>query len=77
LKFPLNLNSFPTILAVDDSAVMLELIERTLEADCQVLVADNAVDALSIIDHEKISGLLLDVSMPGIDGLELCSTVAI
>ena len=77
MKFPLNLNSFPTILAVDDSAVMLELIERTLEADCQVLVADNAVDALSIIDHEKISGLLLDVSMPGIDGLELCSTVAI
>jgi twitching motility two-component system response regulator PilG len=77
LKFPLNLNSFPTILAVDDSAVMLELIERTLEADCQVLVADNAVDALSIIDHEKISGLLLDVSMPGIDGLELCRTVAI
>nr|MCU0518373.1 response regulator [Oscillatoria sp. Prado101] len=44
---PSNLNSVPTILAVDDSAVMLELIKRTLEADCRVLVADNAVDALS------------------------------
>ncbi|WP_026099042.1 response regulator [Kamptonema formosum] len=72
---PSNLNSVPTILAVDDSPVMLELIKRTLEADCRVLVADNSVDALSIIYHEKISGLLLDISMPGIDGLELCRTV--
>lgn len=72
---PSNLNSVPTILAVDDSAVMLELIKRTLEEDCRVLVADNAVDALSIIYHENISGLLLDISMPGIDGLELCRTV--
>ncbi len=54
---------------------MLELVKRTLEGDYRVLVADNAVDALSIIYHEKISGLLLDVSMPGIDGLELCRTV--
>jgi DNA-binding response OmpR family regulator len=72
---PSSANFGPTILAVDDSAVMLELIKRTLEGDYRVLVADNAVDALSMIYHEKISGLLLDVSMPGIDGLELCRTV--
>ena len=68
-------NSVPTILAVDDSAVMLELLKRTLEGNYRILVADNAVDALSIIYHEQISGLLLDVTMPGIDGLELCRTV--
>lgn len=72
---PSNSNSLPTILAVDDSAVMLELLRRTLEGNYRILVADNAVDALSIIYHEKISGLLLDVTMPGIDGLELCRTV--
>lgn len=72
---PSSANFGPTILAVDDSAVMLELIKRTLEGEYRVLVADNAVDALSMIYHEKISGLLLDVSMPGIDGLELCRTV--
>lgn len=72
---PSSINPVPTILAVDDSAVMLELIKKTLEGDYRIVVADNAVDALSMIYDEKISGLLLDVSMPGIDGLELCRTV--
>jgi len=67
--------SLPTILAVDDSAVMQELIKRSLAGYCQVLVASNAVDALNLIYHEQISLLLLDVSMPEIDGLELCRTL--
>jgi len=32
----------------------------------------NAPDALNLVCDEKISLLLLDVSMPGVDGLELC-----
>lgn len=65
----------PTILAVDDSAVMQEVIKRTLAGYCRVLVAKNAADALNIVCEENISLLLLDVSMPGIDGLELCRTI--
>ena len=72
---PSDPNSVQTILAVDDSPVMLELLKRTLEGNYRILVADNAVDALSIIYYEQISGLLMDVTMPGIDGLELCRTV--
>ena len=64
-----------TILAVDDSAVMQGVVKQILGKDYRVLVADNAVDALSTIYHEQVSVLLLDVSMPGIDGLELCRTV--
>ena len=65
----------PTILAVDDSTVMQGLVKQALGKDFRVLVTDNAVDALSMIYHEKVAVLLLDVSMPGIDGLELCRTV--
>ncbi|MDZ4872720.1 MAG: Sensor histidine kinase RcsC [Chroococcidiopsis cubana SAG 39.79] len=67
--------SLSTVLAVDDSAVMQQLIKRALTGYCQVILASNAVDALNVIYHEKISLLLLDVSMPEIDGLELCRTV--
>ncbi|MCL1474656.1 response regulator [Argonema antarcticum] len=70
-----NLNHMPTILAVDDSVVTQEMVKRALAADYRVLVAGNAVDALAMIYHEKIAVLLLDVSMPGIDGLEFCRTV--
>ncbi|MCU0518725.1 MAG: response regulator [Oscillatoria sp. Prado101] len=68
-------SSRPTVMAVDDSAVMQNLVKRALEPNYRVLVADNAVDALSLIYHHQIAVLLLDVSMPGIDGLELCRTV--
>ncbi len=68
-------NTLPTILAVDDSTVMQVTIKRALSNDYHVLVADNAVDALALIYHESISLLLLDVSMPGVDGLELCRTL--
>ncbi|MFB2937697.1 response regulator [Aerosakkonemataceae cyanobacterium BLCC-F154] len=64
-----------TVLTVDDSVVMQEMIKRALGRDYRVIVASNAVDALALIYHEKISVLLLDVSMPGIDGLEFCRTV--
>lgn len=68
-------SSILTILAVDDSKVMQGLVQQALGKEYRVLVADNAVDALSTIYHEAVSVLLLDVAMPGIDGLELCRTV--
>jgi|SRR6478672_5683434 len=70
-----NRSGIPKIMVVDDSTVMQEMIKRALANDYQILVADNAVDALAVIYHEQISILLLDVSMPGVDGLELCRTL--
>lgn len=70
-----NYQAVPTIMAVDDSAVTQNLVKRALETEYRVLLADNAVDALSLIYHQPVSLLLLDITMPGIDGLELCRTI--
>lgn len=68
-------SSIRTVLVVDDSAVIRDLIQAALSPKYRVLPVSNAVDALAAIYHEKISILLLDVSMPEIDGLELCRTI--
>lgn len=65
----------PIVLAVDDSILMQDLIKRALNQNYQVLVAGSAIEALSILNHEAIAVLLLDICMPGIDGLDLCRTV--
>ena len=64
-----------TVLAVDDSILIQQLVKRALEPDYRVLVADSATDALSIVYHESVNVLLLDVLMPGVDGLEFCRTL--
>ncbi len=63
------------ILSVDDSITVQELIKRALADDYQVLLCCSAIDALSIIYQENISVLLLDISMPEIDGLDFCRTI--
>ncbi len=68
-------DSLPLILAIDDSAIVQQLIQRTLSSFCRVAVAGNAVDGLSIMYHQPVKLLLLDVMMPEIDGLEVCRTI--
>lgn len=65
----------PIVLSVDDSLIVQTTIKRTLSDRYQVLLASNAVDALKLIDTTPIALLLLDVTMPEIDGLEFCRTV--
>jgi twitching motility two-component system response regulator PilG len=65
----------PIALAVDDSLISQQMVQRALDRQFKVLVADNAVEALAVIYHESIAALLLDISMPGIDGFELCRAV--
>lgn len=71
----LNLDRTATILAVDDCKVTQKAIKKILGSDYQVLVASNAKDAFSTIYQQHIDILLLDVSMPEVDGLEFCRTV--
>lgn len=62
----------PKILAVDDSVSMQGILQQTLQNQYQVLLASNTVEALGKLHREGIDLMLLDISMPGVDGLELC-----
>lgn len=65
----------PIILSVDDSLVVQTMIKRAIGDRYQVLFANNAVSALNLLNTNKVSLLLLDVTMPDIDGIELCRTI--
>jgi len=75
VAFQPKADSRPLVLAIDDSAVVQQMIQRTLSPLCRVVVASNAVDGLSIMYHQPVKLLLLDVMMPEIDGLAVCRTI--
>jgi twitching motility two-component system response regulator PilG len=64
-----------TILSVDDSPIVQASIKKALADRCNLLLASNAVDALNILNSKQVDLLLLDVTMPDIDGLEMCKTL--
>lgn len=60
-----------TILLVDDDALMRRSLAFHLEhAGYQVQTAANAEDALAIVRHSPPTLVLLDIGLPGMDGLE-------
>jgi twitching motility two-component system response regulator PilG len=60
---------------VDDSPIVQTMIRRALSDRYNVLIASNAVEALNLLNSKSIKLLLLDVTMPDIDGLEVCRTL--
>jgi DNA-binding response OmpR family regulator len=64
------------ILAVDDDEPVLRSVKRVLEnADFTVRTASNGQDALKMIAHERPDLVVLDIIMPGLDGLEVCRRI--
>ncbi|EGW38324.1 response regulator transcription factor [Desulfosporosinus sp. OT] len=62
-----------TILVVDDEEPILELLRFNLEKEgYQVSVAKDGKEALESIEKELPNLLVLDVMLPGMDGLEVC-----
>lgn len=62
-----------TILVVDDNPVNLQLIVRTLHGSGhRILAARSGPAALDIVERTRPDLLLLDVTMPEMDGFEVC-----
>lgn len=64
------------ILAVDDEPFNLEIIEEILEdLDIQLLTAESGPECLEVLESFSPQVILLDVSMPGMDGYEVCRKI--
>lgn len=64
------------ILVVDDEQEIADLVEIYLVSDgYKVFKASNAQDGLDILNKEDIHLCLLDIMMPGMNGLETCKKI--
>jgi DNA-binding NtrC family response regulator len=62
----------PTILIVDDDAAMRDALSEVVrDSGHDVRTARSGEAALAVLDDEPIDAMLLDLRMPGIDGLEV------
>ena len=65
-------------LIVDDHQVVLDGIQSMLDQDTEILVDDVAIDAESALEYLKsntVDVAIVDVNLPGMDGLELCKKI--
>jgi DNA-binding NtrC family response regulator len=65
------------LLVVDDEADMLRLLQRSIsqDLDCETDTATSGAEALRLLETRNYDLALLDIRMPGMDGLELLERV--
>ncbi|MBB3221836.1 response regulator [Pseudoduganella umbonata] len=66
----------PTILIVDDTPDNIMLLAALLKEKYQTKVATNGATALQILAGGGVDLVLMDVTMPGMDGHEACRRIA-
>ncbi len=65
-----------TVLVVDDVEQNVKLLEAKLLSEYYtVLTARNGIEALEVLENNKIDIVLLDVMMPEMDGFETCERI--
>lgn len=69
----MNLRTKPSILIVDDDEVLRLLLRQFLEGEgYRVMEAHDGEDALGKLSSSRYDLVIMDIAMPGIDGLAVC-----
>ncbi|MEZ4373097.1 MAG: response regulator [Polyangiaceae bacterium] len=61
----------PVLLVVDDKPNMLRLMSKVMKRDATVLTARNGAEALRHLVTEQVHGVLCDLKMPDMSGLDV------
>jgi DNA-binding response OmpR family regulator len=65
-----------TILVVDDEPAIVDVLTYNLEkAHYRVVIARDGEEALKQMRHERPDLIILDLMLPGMDGLEVCREI--
>lgn len=72
-------NRRPTVLIVDDEAMLARGLARALASYCEVVTATSAEEALVCVRSAtpRIDAIVCDLMMPGISGMELADRLAV
>ncbi len=65
----------PTILVVDDNESIRDTLEAILKKDYTVIKVRDGEKGLSIIKEREVNVILLDIKLPGMDGIEILKKV--
>ncbi|MDB6037826.1 MAG: hypothetical protein JWM99_1667, partial [Verrucomicrobiales bacterium] len=64
------------VLIVDDLPTNLKLLRAVLEAEgLTVFAAADGIEALQVLELEKVDAIISDILMPRMDGYRLCFEV--
>lgn len=65
-----------TVLIADDESALLELYDEEFRrAGYEVMTAQDASNALAIVESRPVDCVVMDIRMPGEDGLEAVSKI--
>lgn len=69
------MNQSMMILAVDDEPLNLMILKELFEDTHDIVLVESGEEAMKELEKAVPAIILLDVMMPGIDGLEVCRRV--
>jgi len=70
-------NNVPAIMVVDDDQGIIESFQALLEDSYSIITAKSGEEAMELLKKHDIKLILLDIMMPGIDGIETLEKIKV